>query len=134
MRSGGANGQVTVRTLSALRDLKYTLADAGSNMPDRRHSVLVGTTTTLAIATIFVAARLVSRIAIVRRTSWDDYFIIIGWVCTLFRRHRDFRGRAHAANSSEDLMLTMLPHIVHCLRANRFSCRCDFEGAGPSRC
>ena len=79
---------MTVRTLSARRDLENTLADAGSNMPDRRHSVLVGTTTTLAIATIFVAARLVSRIAIVRRTSWDDYFIIIGWVCTLSQTSR----------------------------------------------
>ena len=66
-------------SLSARRP-KILLPDIGSGVPDRRQSVLVVTTTTLAIATTFVAARLVSRLTIVRRTGWDvskfsDYLI-----------------------------------------------------------
>jgi hypothetical protein len=55
---------------------------------------LVGSTTTLGIATIFIAARLVSRVIIVRRTAWDDYFIIFAWVCAL--RDMNMSGMAYA--------------------------------------
>lgn len=85
MRQGGTRGQqhsVTIMSLSARRGPKILLPDIGSGIPDRRQAVLVVTTTTLAIATLFVASRLVSRIAIVRRTAWDDYFIVLGWVRT----------------------------------------------------
>ncbi|KAE9365589.1 MFS general substrate transporter [Stipitochalara longipes BDJ] len=42
--------------------------------------VLVVTTATLVIATVFTTARLVSRLVIVRKITWDDYFIVFGWV------------------------------------------------------
>jgi hypothetical protein len=48
--------------------------------PDRGPLVLVVTTTTLVIASVFVFARLVSRIGIVKHMSLDDYFIILAWV------------------------------------------------------
>lgn len=84
IRQGRISGQllsVTIMSLSARRGPRILLPDVGSGVPDRRQPVLVVTTTTLAIATTFVASRLVSRIAIVRRTGWDDYFIVFGWVC-----------------------------------------------------
>jgi hypothetical protein len=57
-----------------------SLSDFGSDIPDRRQSVLVVTTTTLVVTTIFIAARLVSRLVIIRKIAWDDYFIVFGWV------------------------------------------------------
>jgi hypothetical protein len=83
MRQGGKSGQrhsVTIMSLSARRGPKILLPEIGSGVPDRRQAVLVVTTATLVISTLFVAARLLSRIAIVRRTAWDDYFIVLGWV------------------------------------------------------
>lgn len=51
-----------------------------SQFPNRGKAVFVVTTVTFVLATIFVFARLVSRFAIVRRRSLDDYFIILSWV------------------------------------------------------
>ncbi|TRX95825.1 hypothetical protein FHL15_003379 [Xylaria flabelliformis] len=51
---------------------------AGS-FPDRGPVVFAVTTGTLALATVFVCARLACRTFIVRQVSWDDYFIIIAW-------------------------------------------------------
>lgn len=68
-----------------IRSPEVSLVDVGNNVPDRRQPVLVVTSTSLAIATIFVAPRLVSRIGIVKRVLWDDYLIVVGWVCPLFR-------------------------------------------------
>jgi len=48
--------------------------------PDRGHTVLIVTVTTLCIATVFVAARMLSRIAIVKHTTPDDYIIVLAWV------------------------------------------------------
>ena len=74
---------MTTASLLVRNGPKISLADVGSHISDRRQPVLVGTTATLGIATIFIAARLVSRVIIVRKTAWDDYFIIIAWVCIL---------------------------------------------------
>jgi hypothetical protein len=52
--------------------------------PDRGPSVFAVTTATLAFASVFVAARLVCRIGIVRRVSWDDYIIVVAWTFALF--------------------------------------------------
>jgi hypothetical protein len=71
-------------SLLAPRGPEVLLVDVGSNVPDRRQPVLVVTSTSLTIATIFVAARLVSRIGIVKRVSWDDYLIVVAWVCLYF--------------------------------------------------
>jgi hypothetical protein len=46
----------------------------------RREGVLVVTTTTFVLATVFVVARLVSRFGIVKNNTWDDWFIILAWV------------------------------------------------------
>ncbi|TPX15789.1 uncharacterized protein E0L32_000123 [Thyridium curvatum] len=51
-----------------------------NGFPDRGPAVFAVTTATLVLATVFVAARLVCRIGIVRRVSWDDYFIILAWI------------------------------------------------------
>jgi hypothetical protein len=46
--------------------------------------VFAVTTATLALATLFVAARLVSRVGIVRRTAWCDYTIVLAWLVAVF--------------------------------------------------
>ncbi|RDW92387.1 hypothetical protein BP5796_01781 [Coleophoma crateriformis] len=50
------------------------------DVPSRSTAVLVVTTVTLVIASIFVLARLVSRCFIVRRVTLDDYFMIFAWI------------------------------------------------------
>ncbi|KAH8587260.1 major facilitator superfamily domain-containing protein [Bisporella sp. PMI_857] len=45
----------------------------------RGRGVFVVTTTTFALATIFVAARLISRFGIVKNKTWDDWFVILAW-------------------------------------------------------
>lgn len=79
-------------SISAQRGPYLSSADLGSNIPDRRQSVLVVTTTTLVVATIFITARLVSRLVIVRKITWDDYFIVFGWVSFIFACLRVFRS------------------------------------------
>lgn len=37
------------------------------------------TTATLVVGTFFLIARLICRTTIVKRVSWDDYFIILAW-------------------------------------------------------
>ncbi len=49
---------------------------------DRGPVVLAVTTAVIVTSTIFVVLRLISRIGIVRKTSWDDYLIVLAWVCT----------------------------------------------------
>jgi hypothetical protein len=46
----------------------------------RSNTVFVVTTVTIILSSVFVAARLVSRFAIVKSKTWDDWFIIIAWV------------------------------------------------------
>ena len=46
----------------------------------RNKSVLVVTTTTFVVATIFVVARLVSRFGILKKGTLDDWVIIVAWV------------------------------------------------------
>jgi hypothetical protein len=53
------------------------------NMKDsqsRDKSVLVVTTTTFVLATIFVVGRLVSRFGILKQHALDDWVIILAWV------------------------------------------------------
>ena len=56
-------------------------------MQNRGPVVLAVTIALLAASTTAVFLRLVSRIGIVRRVLWDDYFIILAWVCCTARRH-----------------------------------------------
>jgi hypothetical protein len=75
---------MTTMSVSAQRGPYLSFAGLGSNVPDRRQSVLVVTTTTLVIATVFTTARLISRLVIVRKITWDDYFIVFGWVSFIY--------------------------------------------------
>jgi len=52
---------------------------SGGDYSSRGPLAFAVTTGTLALATVFVAARLACRTLIVRQVSWDDYFIIIAW-------------------------------------------------------
>ncbi|KAK0635839.1 major facilitator superfamily domain-containing protein [Bombardia bombarda] len=54
------------------------------DFPDRGPAVFAVATATLIIATVFVAARMVSRLGIVRRIGWDDYTIVLAWLIALF--------------------------------------------------
>ena len=51
-----------------------------SGIPDRGPTVFAVTTATLALATLFVAARLVSRVGIMRRAGFDDYSLVFAWL------------------------------------------------------
>ena len=51
--------------------------------PDRGPAVFAVTTATLSLSTLFVTARMVSRIGIVRNVSWDDAMIIVAWLFSL---------------------------------------------------
>jgi len=81
-------------------------ADVGTDIPDRRQSVLVVTTATFVITTIFIAARLVSRLVIVRKITWDDYFIVLGWVSVSL-------ADARMVRSSKTPALTVLEAIAN---------------------
>ncbi|KAK4191508.1 major facilitator superfamily domain-containing protein [Podospora australis] len=52
--------------------------------PDRGPAVLAVTTATMALASLFVAARMVSRVGIVRRVGCDDYIMVLAWFIALF--------------------------------------------------
>lgn len=58
--------------------------DGDGGFPDRGPAVLVVTSATLALASLFVAARMVSRVGIVRRVGCDDYIIVLAWLIALF--------------------------------------------------
>ncbi len=46
-------------------------------------AVFVVTTTTFVLASVFVLARLLSRFAVLRIRTLDDWFMILAWVCFL---------------------------------------------------
>ncbi|KAI9801270.1 MAG: hypothetical protein M1833_002840 [Piccolia ochrophora] len=55
------------------------MAVDGDDVDSRGPAVLAVTVTTIAISTFFTLLRMVSRIAIVRKVSWDDYFLVLAW-------------------------------------------------------
>ncbi|KAF5011422.1 hypothetical protein FDECE_2485 [Fusarium decemcellulare] len=58
-------------------------ADDGG-IPDRGPAVFAVTTATLVLATVFVAARMVSRTFIVRNITWDDRVMMLAWLFAFF--------------------------------------------------
>lgn len=48
--------------------------------PDRGPAVMAVASATISLATLFVFARMVSRIGIVRRVGYDDYIILLAWL------------------------------------------------------
>jgi hypothetical protein len=63
-------------------DPRVHYADAG--FPDRGPTVFAVTTGTLALATLFVAARAVTRVGILRHTTFDDYSLLLAWLIAMF--------------------------------------------------
>ncbi|KAK5663017.1 hypothetical protein OQA88_6432 [Cercophora sp. LCS_1] len=61
-----------------------TTTETAMSFPDRGPTVFAVTTATSVLATVFVAARMVSRIGIVRSVSWDDYIVVFAWLVSFF--------------------------------------------------
>ncbi|KAM7196537.1 Major facilitator superfamily domain containing protein [Naviculisporaceae sp. PSN 640] len=59
-------------------------SQTSEKFPSRGPAVFAVTTGTLAVATVFVAGRMWSRIGIVRRVGWDDYIIVFAWFIVFF--------------------------------------------------
>ncbi|ORY12235.1 MFS monosaccharide transporter-like protein [Clohesyomyces aquaticus] len=51
-----------------------------NNLATRGPAVLAVTAVSLALCSVFVALRLMSRFAIVRKPGWDDYTMILAWM------------------------------------------------------
>ena len=62
---------------------------AVETLQDRGPAVLAVTAALLVISTIFVGLRLISRIGIVKKVTWDDHFIVLAWVRALSPESRD---------------------------------------------
>lgn len=52
--------------------------------PDRGPAVFAVTVATLVLASVFVAARVVCRVFIVRRVTWDDRVMMLAWLIAFF--------------------------------------------------
>ncbi|KAI9797392.1 MAG: hypothetical protein M1825_006007 [Sarcosagium campestre] len=55
------------------------MSEDAKSIDDRGPAVLAVTVTVIVVSSIFVILRFISRIAIVRKVSWDDYFMILAW-------------------------------------------------------
>ena len=53
---------------------------------NRGPAVFAVTTALLVVSTIFVVLRLISRIGIVKKVTWDDRFIVLAWVRAVSQR------------------------------------------------
>jgi hypothetical protein len=58
--------------------------------PTRGPAVLIVTAVMLVLSTLFVLLRMISRFGIVRRISWDDYFMVLAWVKQKIRVLEEF--------------------------------------------
>lgn len=56
----------------------------GSDVPNRGPAVFAVSVATLAAASVFVAARMISRYFIVRSARWDDRIMILAWLFAVF--------------------------------------------------
>ena len=54
--------------------------DPEAGFPDRGPAVFIITTVTLALATLFITARMVSRVGILRQARSDDYVMALAWL------------------------------------------------------
>ena len=53
---------------------------SNGDFPTRGPAVLGVTAATLALCSLFVAFRLLSRFAVMRKAGWDDYTMILAWL------------------------------------------------------
>ena len=74
--------------MSVLSTPEPAMADHSDASQNRGPVVLAVTTALLVASSVFVILRLVSRIGVVRKISWDDYFIILAWVRARIPFHR----------------------------------------------
>ncbi len=58
--------------------------DANAHVPDRGPAVFAVTTATLVVASVFVAARIISRWFIVKNVTWDDWVMMLAWLIAFF--------------------------------------------------
>jgi hypothetical protein len=58
------------------------MAEPVETVENRGPLVLAVTAALLAVSTIFILLRLVSRAGVVKKVSRDDYFIVLAWVST----------------------------------------------------
>ena len=57
------------------------MADSAEALQNRGPAVLAVTIAVWVISTVFVVLRLISRAGVVKKVTWDDYFIVLAWVC-----------------------------------------------------
>ncbi|KAJ6436576.1 ferric-chelate reductase [Purpureocillium lavendulum] len=53
-------------------------------IPDRGPAVLAVTTATLALASILVGVRIISRHFVIRKVTWDDKVMVVAWLIAFF--------------------------------------------------
>ncbi|KAK4199386.1 putative L-fucose-proton symporter [Triangularia verruculosa] len=74
------HGQVCSRQDNSTKTVQTT----DYEQVDRGPAVMAVTAATLILSSVFVAARMVSRIGIVRRFGADDFIMVLAWLTTLF--------------------------------------------------
>lgn len=57
-----------------------TVTNLDGDFPTRGPVVLGVSAATLALCSVFVALRLISRFLVVRRPGWDDYTMLLAWI------------------------------------------------------
>ncbi|KAM0200185.1 hypothetical protein ACHAPI_002609 [Fusarium lateritium] len=84
-------------------------------IPDRGPAVFAVTTATLVLATVFVAARIVSRTFIVRNITWDDRVMILAWLFAFFLSFTICFGVHNGlGRHDENIDLGRLPALRRC--------------------
>ncbi|KAG6029328.1 hypothetical protein E4U41_000390 [Claviceps citrina] len=63
--------------------MSSTSAEAHGLVPNRGPAVFAVVTATLALASVFVGARMICRYCIVRRGTWDDRVMLLAWLLAL---------------------------------------------------
>ena len=87
------------------------MSESGTGQ-SRGHVVFIVTTTTFALATVFVIARLISRFAIVRNRTWDDWVMILAWAIAFGLSFAiDFSTSKGLGSRDEDIKKEWLPAL-----------------------
>jgi hypothetical protein len=96
------------------------MAQSNGTVQDQRPSVLAGTISTLVIATLFVSARMLTRLWIVKRPGLDDGWILFAWVRDLRNCLGFLFSAFHQADSLYSIDSGIWTIILNLLR--------DFQG------
>ncbi|KAK5987413.1 6-deoxy-L-galactose permease-like protein [Cladobotryum mycophilum] len=93
------------------------LSDAMSRgaVPDHGPAVFAVTTATLVLASVFVAARMISRFFIVKNVTWDDRVMILAWLFAFFLSFTICLGVSNGlGRHDEDIRSDQIPTLRHC--------------------